>query len=157
VEHLTRNGDFLKDIGGLGTESMLSHTAVLEQFWSRAEDLPECLLSARSYSQHQPRMFVLLQHGNSYHPILFNPSNRKLEKQDEFAMLNLITCTESEPRAAIQAAEIEKLANQAARVWCDVEEIPVDQVSKICGLYLVPFNRTTEIRKLMVDADSNEE
>lgn len=131
VEQLTRDSNFLKDIGGLGAESMLSHVAVLEQYQSRAEDLPEYLLSARSYHNPQPRMFVLLQYESNYHLIVFNLSNKKLEKQDELAMLELITCTESEPRAAIQAAEIEKLANQTARAWCDVENVALAGLTQV--------------------------
>ena len=157
VEQLTRDNKFLTDIGGLGAESMLSHVAVLEQYRSRAEELPEYLLSARSYSNPQRRIFVLLKHEGKYYPILFNLSNKKLEKQDELAILDLIACIESDPCAAIQAAEIEKIANQAARAWCDFENISVDQVSKICGLYLVPIDKTAEINRLLDDTFSDEE
>ncbi|ALF54071.1 hypothetical protein ACX27_16445 [Nostoc piscinale CENA21] len=156
VEQLTRDSQFLKDIGGLGAESMLSHVAVLEQYRSRAEDLPEYLLSARGYSKPQPRIFVLLKYESKYCPILFNLSSQKLEKQDELAFLDLIACIESEPCAAIQAAEIEKIANQAARAWCDFENISVDQVSKICGLYLVPRDKTAEINRLLDDISNYE-
>ncbi|MEH1840000.1 MAG: helicase-related protein [Nostoc sp.] len=157
VEQLTRDNKFLTDIGGLGAESMLSHVAVLEQYRSRAEELPEYLLSARSYSKPQRRIFVLLKHEGKYYPILFNLSNKKLEKQDELAILDLIACIESELCAAIQAAEIEKIANQAARAWCDFENISIDQVSKICGLYLVPIDKTAEINRLLDDTFSDEE
>jgi superfamily II DNA or RNA helicase len=130
VEHLTRDSLFLEDVGGLGTESVLSHTSVLEQFRSRAEALPEYLLSARSYPQSQPRMFVLLQHKDAFHPVLFNLLNRKLEKQDDFTILDLIACTESEPRAAIQAVDIERLANQAVCAWCEAEKIQSIKLAK---------------------------
>lgn len=157
VEQLTRDNKFLTNIGGLGAESMLSHVAVLEQYRNRAEELPEYLLSARSYSKPQPRIFVLLKHEGKYYPILFNLSNKKLEKQDEIAILDLIACIESEPCAAIQAAEIEKIANQAARAWCDLENISVDQVSKICSLYLVPIDKIAKINRLLDDTFNDEE
>lgn len=157
VEQLTRDNSFLKDIGGLGTESFLAHMSVLEQFRNRAEALPDYLLSAKSYSQSQPRIFVLIQFAGSHYPIIFNLLNKKLEKQDDFTPLDLIACTESEPRAAIQAADIEKLANQAVRSWCTVERIAIDQVSKICALYLAPINEATHVRQLLVDISSQEE
>jgi superfamily II DNA or RNA helicase len=157
VEQLTRDSLFLEDVGGLGTESILSHTSVLEQFSNRAEALPEYLFSARSYPQSQPRMFVLLQHEDDFHPVLFNLLNKKLEKQDDFTILDLIACTESEPRAAIQAADIEKLANQAVRAWCDVEKISIDRVSKVCGLYLAPANEATQISQLLVNRNIQSE
>jgi len=135
---------------------MLSHVAVLEQYRSRAEELPEYLLSAKSYSKPQPRIFVLLKYESKYCPILFNLSSKKLEKQDELAILDLIACIESEPCAAIQPAEIEKIANQAARAWCDFENISVDRVSKICGLYLVPLEKTAEINRLLDDISNYE-
>jgi superfamily II DNA or RNA helicase len=151
VEQLTRDSSFLGDVGGLGTESILSHTSVLEQFRDRAEALSEHLLSARSYPQSQPRMFVLLQHKDTFHPVLFNLLNEKFEKQDDFTILDLIACTELEPLAAIQAADIERLANQAVHAWCDAEKILVDQVSKVCGLYLAPVNEATQISQLLVN------
>lgn len=83
--------------------------------------------------------------------------DKKIERQDELATLDLIACTESEPLAANQAADIEKLANQAVRIWCDVENVPTDQVSKICGLYLAPINEATQVRRLLVDISSPEE
>lgn len=94
----------------------MSHVAVLEQYRSRTEELPEYLLSARNYSKSQPCIFVLLKHESDYHPILSNLLNKKLEKQDKFAILDLIACTKSEPRAAIQAAEIEH-RNSQERSW----------------------------------------
>jgi Helicase conserved C-terminal domain len=154
IEQLTRDSLFLGDVGGLGTESILSHTSVLEKFRNRAEALPEYLLSARSYPQSQPHIFVLLQYESNYHPVLFNFLNKKLSNQDDFTLLDLIACTESEPRAAIQAADIEKLANQAVRAWCDVERISIDQVRKVCGLYLAPVNEATQIRQLLVSMNN---
>lgn len=157
VEQLTRDDAFLGNIGGLGAESILSHTSVLEQFRNRAESLPEYLLSARRYSQLQPRMFVLLRHQSNYQTILFNLVDKKIEKQDEFAMLDLIACTESEPLAAIQAADIEKLANRVVCLRCDLENIPIDQVSKICCLYLALSNEATQVHRLLIDVDSFED
>lgn len=67
-------------------------------------------------------------------------------------ILDLIACTALEPRAAIQAADIERSANQAVQCWCETERVAIEQVSKICALYLAPANEATQIGQLLGNA-----
>lgn len=148
IEKLTHDNSFLRAVGGLGAESGFTHMSVLEQFRDRAETLPSFLLSAKSYSEPQSRIFVLVQYLDKSYPILFNLVDESIESQDELTILDLIACTALEPRAAIQAADIERSANQAVQCWCETERVAIEQVSKICALYLAPANEATQIGQL---------
>ncbi|MGV0028699.1 C-terminal helicase domain-containing protein [Phormidesmis priestleyi] len=138
VEQLTEEGEFFGGIRGVSADSMIAHITVLEQYQSRIEDLPKCLLSARNYSQSEPRVFVLLEYEDNYYPILFNLSSESIEKQPELELFDLLSCAKTEPTVLIPTAKVEHSANEAAQFWCDRENIPIEQVSKICALYLAP-------------------
>lgn len=148
VEQLTRDRDFLETIGGLGAESTINHTAVLEQYRERAESLPDCLLSARHYPYSYPRMFVLIEYMKKYVPIIFDLKSNKIENLQEFLILDLIACTEGTLRAVVSPATVEHLANEAVHVWCAAESIPLDDVRKCCALYLVPENEPIDVKSL---------
>lgn len=150
VEQLTRNDSFLGNIGGLAADTVLSHISVLDRFQIEAKLLPEYLLSAKSYAESQPRMFVMLKYQEEYHPVVFNFSNNKIEQSSKSDILDLIASTKLEPRAIVQAANIEELANQVAGIWCEENNISIDKVSKICGLYLSPLNTSMNISDLLV-------
>jgi hypothetical protein len=149
VEQLTRDSQFLKDIGGLNAESAMTHTAILEQYRHTAECLPEYLLSARSYSKLHSRIFVLLKKGDTFHPIMFNIPKQELEKLTDLTILDMIACQESEPRAMIKPAEIEHQANTAVQFWCAQEMVLIEQVLKVCALYLVPKNQQEQFTQIL--------
>lgn len=157
VEQLTRDSEFLEDIGGLGAESIISHTSVLEEYRDRAKQLPDYLLSARTYQQPKHRIFILLQHGADYHPLMFNLSTKKFETRSDLDMLDIIACSESELRAMVNPADIESIVNRAIQIWCDQKLISIDQVSKICALYLVPINEAETIASILHDIRVDEE
>jgi hypothetical protein len=111
VEQLARDGELLKDIGGLGAESRLRHMAMLEQHREQAVQLPEYLLSARGYRKQHSRVFVLLKYERVYHPIIFNILKRQIETLEDLEILDMIACEVSEPRAVINPKAIEHFAN----------------------------------------------
>ena len=157
VEQLTRDSQSLKEIGGLGAEAMMAHTAVLEQYRSRAESLPPYLLSARNYWGTYPGMFVLLQHGEVYRPIVFNLAKQRLEVLGDLELLDLIACSETEPRAVVPPETIERIANRVTQAWCVAENIPIEQVRKICALYLMPASQNRELENLFTSFEENPE
>lgn len=151
VEQLTRDSDFLRTIGGLGAESTINHTSILEQYRERAESLAECLLSARTYSRPFPCIFVLVEYEKKYIPVVFDLEHKKIENIPEFLILDLIACTASTPRAPIRADLVEHLANEAVNYWCDQENINIDQVRKSCALYLMPEHQKFDIKSLLME------
>ncbi|MBN1888892.1 MAG: DEAD/DEAH box helicase family protein [Thermoflexales bacterium] len=149
VEQLTRDQDFLADIGGLGAEAMMTHTAALEQYRTQAEALPEFLLSARRSSGVQHEVFVLLRHQQSYRPVIFDLLQKQLEELTDLAVLDRLRCELSEPRAVVNPEHIERAANVAMRAWCEKNNISTDQVRKTCALYLLPEHSPVTLEALL--------
>lgn len=149
VEQLTREQDFLSEIGGLGAEAMMAHTAVLEQYRAQAEALPEFMLSARQSSGSQHEVFVLLRHQQSYRPVVFDLHNKQLEELTDLAILDRLRCELNEPRAVINPEQIERAANVAMRAWCEQNNVATDQVRKTCALYLLPKNSPVTLEALL--------
>ena len=152
VIQLARDSGLFDDIGGLGAESMLRHTAVLDQYHDRAVLLPPYLLSARGYTEAEWRIFVLLKHEGIFYPILYNMTRELLEPQEDFEVLDLIACNSSESRATVNAEEVEHFANYAAQIWCKQEKLSIDDVHKICAMCLVPLGKAEELINLFKNA-----
>jgi superfamily II DNA or RNA helicase len=149
VEKLTRESDSLKSIGGLWAESMLSHTAILEEYRPRAEGLSDYILSAKTYSDSTPYMFVLIKFEGKYIPILYDIVHEYIDKEETLKILDLISCTVSTPTANIEFSRVEQFANEAVQAWCKGKSIPVSSVRKICGLYLQPSDQAKDIKKFL--------
>jgi superfamily II DNA or RNA helicase len=149
VERLTRESDILKSIGGLWAESMLSHTAVLEQNRSRAEGLPDYMLSAKTCSESAPYMFVLIEFEEKHIPILYDLKHEYVERDETLKILDLISCTDSTIRENVEFSMVEHYANETVQAWCNAENIPVSSVRKICGLYLQPDEQAKDIKEFL--------
>ncbi len=156
VEELAREGEMLQDVGGLGFEARLKHAFMLEKNLTRASNLATPIMSARGYSGREHRMFVLLNYEGVYHSIRFNHQAEKLEpwmsenKRDEdLEAVNLIGCEENEPLATVGADRIEHLANLAVQEWCKQNNKPLEEVSKVCALYLVPSAEASQVNELL--------
>ena len=78
-----------------------------------------------------------------------------METWDYWEILNLIACELSEPIATVKAENIEHLANQAARIWCTRQKIPIEEVSKVCGMCLIPYKDSQRIKSILKDIAVN--
>jgi hypothetical protein len=149
VEELTHESDALKSIGGLGAEAMLNHTAVLEEYRPRAEGLSDYILSAKTYSESTPYMFVLIKWEEEYIPILYDLEHEYIDREETLKVLDLISCAVSTPTSNIEFSKVEQFANEAVQAWCKGKKIPVSTVRKICGLYLQPYEQAKDIKKFL--------
>jgi superfamily II DNA or RNA helicase len=147
VEELMREGNFLRSIGGLWAESMLNHTAILEEYRPRAESVPDYRLSAKIHSESIPYMFVLIESEKKYIPILYDIKHEYIERDEVLKILDLISCTETTTKADVEFPDVEHFANEAVQAWCKGKNIPVSSVRKICGLYLQPYDQAKDTRK----------
>jgi hypothetical protein len=138
VEVLIRDNEILNDLGGIPVTPSITHTAVLEQYRQRAAGLADNLLSARRYSGPHRLIYVLARSDNRLVPIVYNLSARQLEEIDDLQVLDLLSCPEDEPRAEVLEAKVERLANYAVRRWCEVSKANLQEIRKICAIYLLP-------------------
>ena len=149
VEKLTRENDALKSVGGLGVESTLSHTAILEQNRSRAEALSDYILSAKTYSESTPYMFVLIEFEKKHIPVLYDLEHEYIDREETLKILDLISCVASTPTANIEFSKVEQFANETVQAWCKAKNIPISSVRKVCGLYLQPYKQAKDIKKFL--------
>src|SRR6266498_4874040 len=126
---------------------MLNHTAILEEHCPRAEGLSDYILSAKTYSESTPYMFVLIKLEEKYIPILYDLEHEYIDREETLKILDLISCTVSTPTANIEFSTVEQFANEAVQVWCKGKNISVSGVRKICGLYLQPYDQAKDIKK----------
>jgi hypothetical protein len=139
----------LKSIGGLGAEAMLNHTAVLEEYRPRAAGLSDYILSAKTYSESTPYMFVLIKFDENYIPVLYDLEHEYIDREETLKILDLISCQVSTTVANVKFSEVEQYANEAVQAWCKGKNIPVASVRKICGLYLQPYDQAKGIKKFL--------
>lgn len=150
IEKLTRESELLKNsIGGFGVESMLNHTAILEDHRSRAEALPDYILSTKTYSGSTPYMFVLVAVEQKHIPILYDLKHEYVERDTTLEILDLISCTALTPKANVEFPLVEQYANQAVQEWCKVKRQSLSSVRKICGMYLQPYEQAKDIKKYL--------
>lgn len=149
IESFDQNASFLKSIGGHGVESMLHHTWVLEQNRPRAENLPEYIFSARTYSDVTPYMFVLIEYEGKNIPVLYDLEHEYFEREETLKILDLISCTESASHPFIKASDVEHYANRTVQNWCRLQKIPISNVRKICALYLQPEKEAKDIKSFL--------
>lgn len=149
VEELTRESDSLKSIGGLWAESMLSHTSILEEYRPRAEGLSDYILSAKTYLESTPYMYVLIRFEEKYIPILYDLEHEYIDREETLKILDLISCQASTTVANVEFSEVEQYANEAVQAWCKGKNIPVSDVRKICGLYLQPYDQAKGMKTFL--------
>lgn len=119
-------------------QAEITHAATLENHRSRAEQLPDFLLSACSYARRQPRIIVLVAAAESYHLLQYNLKTNKLENAGEAEILQALVCTPETELALVPTATVESSANLAVQHWCQSRRIEPAQALKICALYLDP-------------------
>ncbi len=136
VDELMQDTDFAKAVSAIATTNL--HNDVLEQYRKRAEALPDILTSAREYAEADNRMYVLVQKGKDYIPILYNLSRQRLEPSpSDTDLLEMIACEESEPIANfVPFDRIERCANQTVRAWCKAQGEASEHIHKVCSMYL---------------------
>ena len=149
VETLSHESDLLKSIGGFLVESRLNHTAILEQYRPKAEGLPDFMLSAKTYSESTPYIFVLIEFEKKYIPILYDLQHEYLDREQTLEILDLISCTVSTPIANIKFSDVERFANEAVQAWCKRNKAPISSTRKICGLYLQPPEQAKNLKTFL--------
>lgn len=123
----------------LGSSKIFEHTAVLEHNKSYAQNLPEDIISARSYEGENPIIFVLLTRKGKYLWILYDCKEKKLiQKRQDIELLELIQCSRYFETAPVNPNVVEKLTQKAVRLWCKENGYSPKEILRVCGLYLIP-------------------
>lgn len=144
-----REGELnLDDIADLEISSYFEHTSRLQEHRRYAQEISSDIISAKTYVQAHPLIYVLLKHQMKYHTIIYNPKTKQLREPDEITILNLIECTPDTPTAIVEYDAIEKLAHSCIEAWCDRQKIDPQEVVRECSLYLKPEREAESIDSL---------
>lgn len=135
------------------TSSILSrHMALLEHNRSKAQSIEDDITSALISHDTRlkfPRIFLLVQHGSRYHPIVMNISTGELLQLTDARMLDMIECEPDTNTALIDRDSIEYFADQCLQMWCETKNIDPDNVQRICTLYIKPAQEEDSVPKYL--------
>lgn len=131
------------------------HTAKLQANREYAETLPDDLISAKTHSEKNPLLYMLLFYQEEYRGIFYDPiADRITEPDDVVRVLNKIACTENTPTARVDDNLVEKLSDRCLQRWCDRDGIDPDEVQRICTLYLQPESESDNLEALLLETAS---
>lgn len=134
-------------------QAELRHLSVLARYRDQANQLADTLLSARTYSEAQPRVIVLLFVSGQHYLIRYNLKTNKLELPGEAILLEQLACSPTTERAAVPTVVVERGANEAVQAWCDGKGADLADARKICALYLDPQRMTRKGAKRLLASD----
>ncbi len=136
---LEENGDLVGELtAGVDTSPAIQHQAILEdpQYKQRAQALGDNLHSAGQHDRPESMVYVLVQVQERYETIVYSLSQQRMTKLEETEVLDLIRCESHSERAIVRADQVESLANRVVRKWCKERNAKIEDVRKICALYL---------------------
>ncbi|MEL7357900.1 MAG: helicase-related protein [Cyanobacteria bacterium J06560_6] len=134
-----RAGDLdVEQLSNLDISPYYQHTAQLQLHRDYALALPSDLVSAKVYTEKHPAIYVLLQHDNQYHGLVYTPHDQQIRQPETVKLLDILQCESTTETAAIDPDEIEALADECIQVWCDRNHIEPKQVLRECAMYLCP-------------------
>lgn len=127
----------------LGVSSIFKHTSALEQYRQNAKVIPDDIVSALEYNGEHPLIYVLLKYNEKYYWPVYDIKRKRVLIWPDVTLLNRIQCQPETQPAGVDPNLIEKWSDQCIRTWCDKYHYNVDQVVRICTLYLHPQGKAT--------------
>ncbi len=139
----------LNALADLDISPYYQHTAKLQLNRDYAKTLSDDLISAKTYSEKHPLLYLLVFHKQNYHGIFYNPITKQLAEPDIVKILDKIACEENTPPANVDYDFIEKLSDICLQDWCQKNKALTDDVERICALYLKPENEDDDLKLLL--------
>lgn len=136
----------LEELADLDVSPYFQHTAKLQDNRDYAENIPSDIISAKTYSEQEPLIYVLLNHNGKYHGLVYNPKIRQLREPTVVKLLNLIGCTEDTETAFVDYDLVEELSDTCIRAWCEKEDVNPEDVVRECTLYLKPEHENDTVK-----------
>lgn len=128
----------------LSVSPIFQHTAQLEGQRDRVKELRDDLISALDYQGNKRLVYFLVRVRGRYQWGIFDINTDSLwPSQTDLTLLNLIACRADTPRAMVGVEEIEREAGKAIDAWCNNRSVDVNEVERVCTLYLNPQDDTS--------------
>lgn len=134
----------LKSIGGQYTETLISHTTLLEKNKDYIKILPDFVHSAMDYNSDETRVFCLIKLNGKYISFLYNVSTDSIEEKMNIEKLKYISCNKNTKKSLIKAAIVETQSIKALQKWCDTKKIDFENeiIEKVCVMVLCPDKKS---------------
>lgn len=146
---IIRSGQLdLADLADIDISPYYQHTAQLQQHRQYANSLSSDIISAKTYTESFPTIYVLLKYQEHYHGLIYEPETGQIREPNPVKLLDLIACLPNTPIASVEVNLIDSLAETCIQLWCDREKIDPNNVLRECTLYLKPENGIDEITQL---------
>ena len=140
----------IEQLSKLDISPYYQHTANLQLHRDYAIKLINDLVSAKTYAEKHPAIYVLLQYQDQYYGLIYTPHNQEIRKPETVKLLDILQCEPSTATAAIDPNEIELLADECIRVWCDRNQVNPEQILRECTMYLVPGDTTQDMSSIFL-------
>lgn len=128
----------IKAFEDLDVSPYFQHSSKLQENREYALNIPDDIISVKSYSGRQVLIYVLMKHKGKYYWSVYDADARSLLKVTPVQLLELIQCEAETERALVDAHLIEDLSAQCIETWCRSNQVNPNEVLRICTLYLKP-------------------
>lgn len=125
------------------------HTAKLQLYRDYAKTIPSDIVSAKITQEPDPCIYVLLNHNNKYHGLVYNPKTQQVREPSVVKLLDIIACTEDTEIAVADYDLVEELSDACIKAWCNKQGISPEEVERVCALYLKPVNEGDDLENLL--------
>lgn len=139
----------LSDLADIDISPYYQHTAQLQQHRKYANSLTNDIISAKTYSDITPAIYILLKYQEQYYGLIYEIETGRVREPNLVKLLDLIACTPNTPIATVDVSWVDSLAQTCIQRWCDSKEIDSDAVLRECTLYLKPEHEVDSIDQLL--------
>ncbi len=119
---------------------IFQHAGILAQYRDEAAQIPDGLVSAKSYEGVTSLVFVLLRYREELGLALYDVANQRLKTNREGSMVTLIASRPETPLLLMHPTAIDEAADACVRAWCARHGWPVEEVERVVTVYLHPPN-----------------
>lgn len=141
-------------LGNMETNSspiISKHMAVLEHNRAEAESIPDDIVSATNVDIEHTHLFLLLQHNNTHHLVLYDIDTDAFLDWKQTQILDLISCTPIAPKALVERNIVENIAYDCLKKWSVRHKIDPDEIERICTLYIKPNATSDSFKDFLQD------
>jgi hypothetical protein len=170
-QKITNLGDFnkvtIEEIGNIdvrdveeysGGSPFLRHITAHMQNEARTDSLGDDISSAKLYNGSAHLVYLLLRYNNEFVWLVYNITKNKIDDVSNDSLLEMLECTSDTPIANVDPDVLEEYAQSLRHDWCEINNIPPEDVERICALYLKPQSEEDSLETLIqtsLDAASN--
>lgn len=128
-------------LADLDVSPYFQHSSKLQENREYALNIPDDIISAKSYPGRQVLLYVLMKYQGKYHWSVYDADARTLLKLTAVQLLELIQCTTETECALVDVHVVEDLSNDCIQLWCSENNVNPEEIVRVCTLYLKPSQK----------------